>query len=95
MFCYFQPELYLCTPVKVDIENTYYIVGFEPNATMDTAHHIILYGCSKPGSAKPVWNCGEMSHSGDTSMTVASPCADDSEVCFLLLIRINFSIWNC
>lgn len=61
--------------------DTYYIVGFEPNATMDTAHHIILYGCSKPGSSKPLWNCGEMSHSSDASMTIASPCEDDSEVC--------------
>ncbi|OXU20067.1 hypothetical protein TSAR_006430 [Trichomalopsis sarcophagae] len=74
-----RPELYLCTPVKVNTIDTYYIVGFEPNATMDTAHHIILYGCSKPGSSKPLWNCGEMSDSSDTSMTIASPCEDDSE----------------
>ncbi|XP_032457663.1 peptidylglycine alpha-hydroxylating monooxygenase isoform X3 [Nasonia vitripennis] len=49
---------------------------------MDTAHHIILYGCSKPGSSKPLWNCGEMSYSSDTSMTIASPCEDDSEIIY-------------
>lgn len=32
-----------------------YIVGFEPNATMNTAHHMLLYGCGEPGSEKPVW----------------------------------------
>ena len=71
----------------MDTENTYYIVGFEPNATMDTAHHIILYGCSKPGSSKPVWNCGEMSIT-ENSMTTASPCEDDSEVSGLEEIKI-------
>lgn len=77
-----QPESYLCTPVKIDVGNTYYIVGFEPNATMDTAHHIIIYGCSKPGSAKPLWSCGEMamSDSEDSSLDKASPCADGSQV---------------
>lgn len=31
------------------------LVGFEPNATMNTAHHMLLYGCGEPGSEKPVW----------------------------------------
>lgn len=79
-FYYLQPELYLCTPVKIDTNNTYYIVGFEPNATMHTAHHIILYGCGKPGSADDVWNCGEMVHHDQTKLTSASPCAEESEV---------------
>uniref|UniRef100_A0A1B0GKM8 peptidylglycine monooxygenase n=1 Tax=Lutzomyia longipalpis TaxID=7200 RepID=A0A1B0GKM8_LUTLO len=56
-----RPELYLCTPVKVDYTKNYYIVGFEPNATMNTAHHMLLYGCGKPGTNRPVWDCGEMS----------------------------------
>lgn len=30
-------------------------VGFEPNATMHTAHHMLLYGCSEPGTNDPVW----------------------------------------
>lgn len=30
-------------------------VGFEPNATMHTAHHMLLFGCSTPGSKLPVW----------------------------------------
>uniref|UniRef100_A0A0C9R885 Phm_0 protein n=1 Tax=Fopius arisanus TaxID=64838 RepID=A0A0C9R885_9HYME len=73
------PELYLCTPIKVNSTTSYYIVGFEPNATMNTAHHMILYGCKKPGAAKGVWNCGEMSRSGNDLKT-AAPCSEGSEV---------------
>ncbi|KAL7302785.1 hypothetical protein TKK_0004826 [Trichogramma kaykai] len=75
------PESYLCTPVKIDPASTYYITGFEPNATMNTAHHIILYGCGKPGSRKPVWNCGEMAHA-DPRLASAGPCDEDSEIIY-------------
>ncbi|PNF35453.1 Peptidylglycine alpha-hydroxylating monooxygenase [Cryptotermes secundus] len=77
----YRPELYLCTPVKVDYSKSYYIVGFEPNATMKTTHHMLLYGCTKPGSRSAVWNCGEMSGKLDTSET-ASPCAVGSQVIY-------------
>ena len=72
--------MYLCTPVKLDTSESYYIVGFQPNATMNTAHHILIYGCKEPGTAKAVWNCGEMAHSMDSEEDVASPCAEGSEV---------------
>lgn len=68
-----KPELYLCTPVKVDPEQSYYIVGYEPNATMNTAHHMLLYGCGEPGSSNAQWNCGEMA-SADSKEETASPC---------------------
>uniref|UniRef100_A0A2A4JAW7 Copper type II ascorbate-dependent monooxygenase N-terminal domain-containing protein n=1 Tax=Heliothis virescens TaxID=7102 RepID=A0A2A4JAW7_HELVI len=48
-------ELYLCTPIRISPHSNYYIVGFEPNATMHTAHHMLLYGCSEPGSNESVW----------------------------------------
>ncbi|XP_043269938.1 peptidylglycine alpha-hydroxylating monooxygenase isoform X2 [Venturia canescens] len=76
------PELYLCTPVKVDVTKSYYIVGFQPNATSDTAHHMLLYGCKEPGSAKSVWNCGEMTHATGSEDDSASPCADGSEILY-------------
>jgi len=53
-------ETYLCTPIRMDTEDTYYIVGFKPNATKMTAHHILIYGCEEPGDVSPTWNCGEM-----------------------------------
>lgn len=76
------PELYLCTPIKVDPSKNYYIVGFEPNATMATAHHMLLYGCSEPGSQKPVWNCGEMTGQVDSSWEAASPCSKGSQILY-------------
>ncbi|KAK9304995.1 hypothetical protein QLX08_003727 [Tetragonisca angustula] len=72
-------ELYLCTPVKVDPSRNYYLISFEPNATMASAHHILLYGCGKPGSSKPIWDCGEMIHgiNGDEV-----PCAENSQILY-------------
>lgn len=66
------PELYLCTPVKIDFTKSYHIVGYEPNATMNTAHHMLIYGCGEPGTRHAVWNCGEMARS--TTEKTASPC---------------------
>ncbi|XP_076319251.1 peptidylglycine alpha-hydroxylating monooxygenase-like isoform X1 [Tachypleus tridentatus] len=42
-----------------------YIVEFEPNATMHTAHRILLFGCSVVGyrerdTTRAVWDCGVM-----------------------------------
>jgi hypothetical protein len=42
-------ESYLCTAMKLDSSKENYIVGFEPNATSKTAHHMLLYGCKTPG----------------------------------------------
>lgn len=78
----YRDELYLCTPVKVDPSQNYYIVGFEPNATMATAHHIVLYGCGKPGSSKAVWNCGEMEHHIDEQEETRMPCAEQSQILY-------------
>jgi peptidylglycine monooxygenase len=44
-----EPETYLCTPLRLDKQNTYYITGFEPRAEKKTAHHMLLYGCKTPG----------------------------------------------
>lgn len=74
------PELYLCTPVRIDYTKNYYITGFEPNATMETAHHILIYGCTKPGSAKPVWNCGEMMNAN--KQDTASPCSEGTQIIY-------------
>ncbi|XP_057336036.1 peptidylglycine alpha-hydroxylating monooxygenase [Microplitis mediator] len=79
------PELYLCTPVKINSSHTYYIVGYEPNATMEVAHHILIYGCKTPGTSKAVWNCGEMAAAPNNNVefsNVASPCGEGSEILY-------------
>ncbi|XP_059479004.1 peptidylglycine alpha-hydroxylating monooxygenase isoform X3 [Neocloeon triangulifer] len=75
-------ELYLCTPIKIDHQKSYFIVGFEPNATMHTAHHMLLFGCSSPGSKLPVWNCGEMSRATTGDMPSASPCGSGTQIIY-------------
>ena len=53
-------ETYLCTPVRLNDVQTHFVIGFKPNATMHTAHHMLIYGCEEPGSDEDVYNCGEM-----------------------------------
>ena len=37
---------------RLDTDLTYYIVGFQPNATKATAHHMLVYGCEEPGAVQ-------------------------------------------
>ncbi|GLG99728.1 Peptidylglycine alpha-hydroxylating monooxygenase [Gryllus bimaculatus] len=66
-----RPELYLCTPIKVDPSKPYYIVGFEPNATMSTAHHMLLYGCKFPEMAEH-----------DDYLETSNPCGEGSQIIY-------------
>lgn len=50
-------------------------VGFEPMAEMRTAHHVIIYGCGRPGTQRPVWNCGEMAQTHAGEEKAEPPCA--------------------
>uniref|UniRef100_A0A8B9JX40 Peptidylglycine alpha-amidating monooxygenase n=1 Tax=Astyanax mexicanus TaxID=7994 RepID=A0A8B9JX40_ASTMX len=36
----------------------FFSVDFVPHASMDTAHHMLLYGCRNPTSTKGYWDCG-------------------------------------
>lgn len=78
-----RPELYICTPVRIVDDKTFYIVGFEPNATMHVAHHMLLFGCGHPGSNKEIWDCGEMSAADSYStLKKAPPCRDGNHVLY-------------
>ncbi|CAG0892632.1 unnamed protein product [Darwinula stevensoni] len=74
-------ETYLCTPIRIDNNKVFYITGFVPNATMQTAHHMLIYGCSRPGSNEAVWNCGEMT-AKQPGLEQASPCASGASVIY-------------
>lgn len=41
--------------ISPESELTGFAVGFVPNATMETAHHMLIYGCESPGSEQEVW----------------------------------------
>jgi len=45
---------------KVTSDDPTYITKFVPHAVKEIAHHILIYGCERPGSNDKVWDCGEM-----------------------------------
>jgi peptidylglycine monooxygenase len=53
---------------------------------MNTAHHILIYGCKIPGyherdTPRVVWDCGEMAKS-NTEFVKAPTCASGSEIVY-------------
>jgi len=77
-----QPETYVCTPMRLDKSNTYYIVGFEPLAEKYTAHHMLLYGCKTPGRKDKLFNCGAMTAKQEDLNSALSPCGSGSHVIY-------------
>ncbi|CAF1086524.1 unnamed protein product [Adineta ricciae] len=76
---------YLCTSVELDHDKPVYITAFNPSATSNDAHHILLYGCTEPGSEKKVWNCGEMSQASDSASNkyeTGPTCASGSTIVY-------------
>ncbi|XP_065060202.1 LOW QUALITY PROTEIN: peptidylglycine alpha-amidating monooxygenase-like [Rhopilema esculentum] len=51
-------DSYICYGQKVPSDE--YYVGFQPNAEMHTAHHMLLFGCELPFEIEKAWSCGEM-----------------------------------
>uniref|UniRef100_A0A6P7H0C4 peptidylglycine monooxygenase n=1 Tax=Diabrotica virgifera virgifera TaxID=50390 RepID=A0A6P7H0C4_DIAVI len=78
-----RPELYICTPVRIVDDKSFYIVGFEPNATMNVAHHMLLFGCTTPGSDDEQWDCGEMAATETYGpLKKSTPCLDGNHVLY-------------
>lgn len=77
-------EFYVCTPVRIVDGKSFYIVGFEPNATMNVAHHMLLFGCQVPGTQENFWDCGEMATSSKSNNVLkkADPCLTSSHVLY-------------
>ncbi|XP_060693049.1 peptidyl-glycine alpha-amidating monooxygenase A isoform X3 [Hemiscyllium ocellatum] len=51
-------DSYFCTFVPVPSGQKSYIVDFKPHASMETVHHMLLFGCSKPATNEDYWDCG-------------------------------------
>ncbi|XP_066506633.1 peptidyl-glycine alpha-amidating monooxygenase isoform X2 [Hoplias malabaricus] len=64
-------DSYFCMSVPVPTEEAY-IVDFVPHASMDTAHHMLLYGCTIPYSTKGYWDCG----------TLQGTCEDEAKIMY-------------
>ncbi|XP_008299984.1 peptidyl-glycine alpha-amidating monooxygenase isoform X2 [Stegastes partitus] len=53
-------DTYLCMAYPVPTSRDAYIVDFIPHASMDTVHHMLLFGCQTPVSTKSFWDCGSV-----------------------------------
>uniref|UniRef100_A0A8C0FKJ7 Peptidylglycine alpha-amidating monooxygenase n=1 Tax=Bubo bubo TaxID=30461 RepID=A0A8C0FKJ7_BUBBB len=54
-----QSDTYLCMSVPLPVNDEAYVVDFKPHASMDTVHHMLLFGCNEPSSTKNYWDCDE------------------------------------
>lgn len=73
-------DTYLCHAMKMS-EDPQYVVGFQPRASMEKAHHILIYGCTEPGDSNSVWDCGEM-HSGSADLDQAPVCGSGDNIIY-------------
>uniref|UniRef100_A0A0R3RRA3 peptidylglycine monooxygenase n=1 Tax=Elaeophora elaphi TaxID=1147741 RepID=A0A0R3RRA3_9BILA len=74
-------DSYLCTAAPLDSTTEHYIVGFKPYATMQKAHHMLLFGCIQPGSDEAIWDCGDMTSAGPNFQR-ASVCDDQPSILY-------------
>lgn len=78
-------DTYLCTAAKID--DVRYISAFVPKHESGHAHHIILTGCTEPGSTDKIWNCGEMQATSGVDKSnakykVAPQCASGTRMMY-------------
>ncbi|XP_075788184.1 peptidyl-glycine alpha-amidating monooxygenase isoform X3 [Pelodiscus sinensis] len=54
-----QSDTYLCMSLHLPMDEEAYVVDFRPQASMDTVHHMLLFGCNVPSSTDNYWDCDE------------------------------------
>ncbi|XP_034402827.1 peptidyl-glycine alpha-amidating monooxygenase isoform X2 [Cyclopterus lumpus] len=65
-------DTYLCTAFPLPTSRDAYIVDFIPRASMDTVHHMLLFGCQTPVSTSSYWDCG----------SVQGTCEDEASIMY-------------
>ncbi|XP_029372425.1 peptidyl-glycine alpha-amidating monooxygenase B-like [Echeneis naucrates] len=64
-------DTYLCMAFPMPTRDAY-IVDFIPHASMDTVHHMLLFGCQTPASTRSNWDCG----------SVPGTCEDEASILY-------------
>ncbi|XP_037547789.1 peptidyl-glycine alpha-amidating monooxygenase [Nematolebias whitei] len=67
-----ESDTYLCMSFPVPTSRDAYIVDFIPHASMDTVHHMLLFGCMNPVSSSGYWDCG----------SVQGTCKDEASIMY-------------
>ncbi|KAM7393431.1 hypothetical protein PAMA_008197 [Pampus argenteus] len=65
-------DTYLCTAFPVPTSHDAFVVDFIPRASMDTVHHMLLFGCQTPFSTSNYWDCG----------SVQGTCKDEASIMY-------------
>ncbi|XP_075397440.1 peptidyl-glycine alpha-amidating monooxygenase isoform X12 [Tenrec ecaudatus] len=54
-----QSDTYFCMSLRLPTDEEAFVVDFKPRASMDTVHHMLLFGCNMPASTGSYWFCDE------------------------------------
>ncbi|XP_036593409.1 peptidyl-glycine alpha-amidating monooxygenase isoform X5 [Trichosurus vulpecula] len=54
-----QSDTYLCMSLRLPMDEEAFVIDFKPRASMDTVHHMLLFGCNMPSSTENYWDCDE------------------------------------
>ncbi|KAM7369456.1 hypothetical protein PAMP_013723 [Pampus punctatissimus] len=65
-------DTYLCVAFPVPTSHDAFVVDFIPHASMDTVHHMLLFGCQTPISTSNYWDCG----------SVQGTCKDEASIMY-------------
>uniref|UniRef100_A0A5F8G7D0 Peptidylglycine alpha-amidating monooxygenase n=1 Tax=Monodelphis domestica TaxID=13616 RepID=A0A5F8G7D0_MONDO len=52
-------DTYLCMSLRLPMDEEAFVIDFKPRASMDTVHHMLLFGCNMPSSTESYWDCDE------------------------------------
>lgn len=52
-----ESDTYFCMSYRLPVDDEAYVVDFKPHANMNTAHHMLLFGCNMPSSSEDYWDC--------------------------------------
>ncbi|XP_057594299.1 peptidyl-glycine alpha-amidating monooxygenase isoform X8 [Hippopotamus amphibius kiboko] len=54
-----QSDTYFCMSMRLPMDEEAFVIDFRPRASMDTVHHMLLFGCNMPASTGSYWFCDE------------------------------------
>ncbi|XP_006900741.1 PREDICTED: peptidyl-glycine alpha-amidating monooxygenase isoform X6 [Elephantulus edwardii] len=54
-----QSDTYLCMSLRLPTDEEAFVIDFKPRASMDTVHHMLLFGCNMPAFTGSYWFCDE------------------------------------
>ncbi|XP_053767142.1 peptidyl-glycine alpha-amidating monooxygenase isoform X9 [Desmodus rotundus] len=54
-----QSDTYFCMSMRLPTDEEAFVIDFKPRASMDTVHHMLLFGCNMPSSTGSYWFCDE------------------------------------